>query len=164
MNAPRRKDDMVPIREHIEELLRSHREHLESLIVAQGRRFEDLRIADQRALEAAFAAADKAVQTAFASADKAVHVALEGQKERSQQQDAGMERRLNLLNELRTGVATNEQMAGAVRRIDDLKERIDKAEAREQGRSGGLKDYIGWIIAALTVASSVIGFALLLRK
>lgn len=75
-----------------------------------------------------------------------------------------LDKRLDLLNELRGDVATRDQLAALDVRFQEVKTRIDKLEASSQGRSGGLKDYIGWIIAALTVVSAFIGFAVMLRK
>jgi len=92
-------DDSVPLREHLERLL-----------LEQGRRFDDLRAADKTALEAAMTAADKAVRAALEAAKEAV-VKAEG----------AVSKQLALLNELRTGVATDAQLNALAEKVDAVR-------------------------------------------
>jgi len=65
------------------------------------------------------------------------------------------DKRLDLLNELRTGVATKEELNSLSIQIQDLKARIDKSE----GGGAGIQKFIGWIIAAI----AIIGFIISIR-
>jgi hypothetical protein len=133
-------DDAVPLREH-----------LERLIADQARRFDDLRAADKTALDAALTSADKAVRAALDAAEKAVVKA-----------EISTNDRLELLNELRKGIATSAELNALNDKVADLKARVDKSEAQGTGRAGGLKDYIGWIAAVVAIAGTII--SLLVRR
>jgi hypothetical protein len=138
-------DDSVPLREHLEKLIEDLRRHFDAAMVAQARRFDDLRAADKTALDAAFASSDRAIQAAFESRAAAVRVALEAN-----------EKRLDGLNELRKDVAMSVEVRAVDAKADRVEKAFDKLEAKMEGRAGGLKDYIGWIVAAVTVAGAVI--------
>lgn len=153
-------DDSVPLREHLEKLIDDLRRHFEASVAGQAKRFDDLRAADKTALDAAFASSDRAIQTAFASSAAAVHTALEAN-----------EKRLDGLNELRDGVAMTIEVKALELQILRNEKAIDKLEAKFEatasvavGRAGGLKDYVGWIVAAVTVASTIIGWVMLARR
>lgn len=136
----------------------------ERLIVAQSKRFDELREADYKAIAAALASADKAVaaalETVRASASQADSVA----ERRLVEAKADLEHRLDALNKLKETMATKADLQITSSRLEDVRSSVDKMEAREVGRAGGLKDYIGWIVAAVTIVSALVGFALLLRR
>lgn len=166
---------IITVREHLELEIAAQAKHLESIIqnqarqlelqiIAEVRRIEDLRAATDLRYMQLRGADELALRAALVSAEKAVQAALEAAKEAVLKAEVATEKRLSLLNELRSGVATREQMQALEQRIADLKERVDKNEAAMAGRAGGLKDYIGWILAAVTVISALIGFAVMLRR
>jgi hypothetical protein len=142
----------------------SLRDHLERMISDLAKRFDEARAADAMLSLQLRETQQTAVDAALVSAEKAVNAALDAAKEAVLKAEVATEKRLQLLNELRNGVATREQMTALEQRLSDVKERIDKMDAGIAGRAGGLADYIGWIVAAITVISAIVGFALLLRK
>jgi hypothetical protein len=134
------------------------KEHFEALRASDELRSLQLREAQQIALTAALASAEKAVQTALLAAKEAVVKA-----------EIATEKRLEGLNELRQGVATKDALDAMDRRLNELKETvalqsttIATITAAQSGRSGGLKDYIGWIVAAVSIISAL--WAILIRK
>lgn len=179
-------DDAVPLREHLEGLIKAQRDYFDATITALAKRYDEARAGDKMALDAAFASAGKAVDAALTSADKAVRTALEGQKAEALRSDDATEKRMIGLNELRRDVAMTAdvkavkdtaaaelksvrdtvavELSALIDKVGDLKTRADKESARDEGRAGGLKDHIGWIVAAVTVISALVGWALLLRK
>lgn len=138
-------DDSVPLREHLEKLIEDLRSHFDAALAAQIKRLDDLRITDKVALDAAFASRREALEAALKDQNERTRVALQAN-----------EKRLDALNELRKDVA----MSVEVKAVDTKVERVDKdfnkLEARLDGRAGGLKDYLGWILAAIAVAGFVV--------
>lgn len=166
---------VITVREHLELEIAAQAKHLESIIQNQARQLELQIIAEVKRLEDLRAATDLrymqlrgadelALRAALVSAEKAVQAALEAAKEAVLKAEVATEKRLSLLNELRSGVATREQMQALEQRLSDIKERVDKNEATILGRSGGLKDYIGWILALVTLAGFVVAMVMLGRK
>jgi hypothetical protein len=140
------------------------REHIESLIVAMGTRFDALRAADELRYQQLRAGDELALRAALTSAEKAVQTALNAAKEAVVKAEIATEKRLEGLNELRQGVATKDALDALDMRLQDLKESVTQIHASQVGRASGLKDYVGWIVAAVTIISALVGFALLLRK
>jgi hypothetical protein len=91
---------------------------------------------------------DRAFAAISAEKDKALAAALIAVKEENRKTELGAEKRFELLNELRSGVATKDQMEALEKRFDEIKARLDKGE----GRSEGYSKFIGWIVAAVAVA------------
>jgi len=108
-------------------------------------RYQQLREKEQTAISAALLAAKEAVQTALLAAKEAVVKA-----------EVATERRLEGLNELRQGVATKDQLDSITIRLDEVKERIGRIESIQIGRSGGLKDYMGYILFFIAIAGFII--------
>jgi len=132
------------------------KEHFEALRAADELRSLQLREAQQIALTAALASAEKAVQTALLAAKEAVIKA-----------EIATEKRLEGLNELRQGVATKDSLDALDRRLNETRETVALQAttlaamgAAQSGRAGGLKDYIGWIVAAAAVLSIVLSVVL----
>jgi len=92
--------------------------------------------------EALLAAADLRYEQRFSATEGAISKA-----------ETSLDRRISLLNELRGGVATREQLEAAVQRIEDLTGRLNRSE----GRSGGIQQ--GWIVlvGAVTIAGVIGG-------
>lgn len=84
------------------------------------------------AINAALLAAEKAVTKAETAADK----------------------RFELLNELRVGVATKEQVEALEKRLNEMAARLDRAEGRSGGFSGAwvaLVGAVGMVVAVATL-------------
>lgn len=120
------------------------------------RQLDDLRsMLDERyrtqteALKAAFAAQETAVGAALLSQEKAVTKA-----------EVAADKRFDLLNELRVGVATKEQVDALDKRISEITDRINRTE----GRSGGLSAGWGYLVGAVGLASTVILLVITLTK
>jgi hypothetical protein len=113
-------------------------------------RFDDLR----RSLDERYSSQVKAVEDALKAQQTAVQAALLAQKEQSAKGDIADEKRFDLLNELRTGVATKEQIEALEKLITDLTSRVDKKE----GHSGGV--HAGWLIFTSAVGVIAIIYAM----
>jgi hypothetical protein len=96
--------------------------------------FDALRAADQTAVQAALAAQEKAIIKAEAAA----------------------ERRFELLNELRQGVATKEQLQALEKEMAAITERLTRGEGQKQGS----EVTIGKIIAIVGISITVLGFVM----
>jgi phosphopantetheinyl transferase (holo-ACP synthase) len=125
------------------------REHIEALRVADDVRYQQRFDSQQDALNAALLAAKEAVQTALLAAKEAVIKA-----------EVATENRLTLLNELRSGVATKEQMDAMAERLSDIKERQDRLE----GRSAGLSDGMKVLISIVGLVIALVGLYLTFHK
>lgn len=112
----------------------------------------DTRLADLRTtLDERYSMQVKAVDDALKAQQTAVQAALLAQKEQSAKSDIADEKRFDLLNELRTGVATKEQVEALEALIIALTSRVDKNE----GHSGGIN--AGWVylVAAIGVIATI---------
>lgn len=138
----------------------STRAYLERAINDQAKRFEEARASDTMLSLQLRETQKIAVDTALVSAEKAVNTALDAAKEAVLKAEVSTEKRLSLLNELRNGVATKEQMNALEQRLSDIKERVDKSEALRTGRTNGLHDYMGYVLFAITL----IGFFLMYSR
>jgi len=124
------------------------RQHVEALAKAERRRLRDLREADERRTAEYRAQALAQIHAAAVADRDRVALALES-----------LQKQLAGLNELRKGVATSDQVAALDKLIDETRDRVGKIESIGIGRAGGLKDYVGWIVAAVTVCGGVVGIA-----
>lgn len=138
-------DDSVPLRQHLEKLIDDLRLHFDASITAQAKRFDDLRAADNDRITAAFTARREALEAALKDQTERTHVAL-----------VANEKRLDALNELRKGVAMTVEIQAVDTKVDRVEKGFDKLESKLEGRSGGLKDYIAWILAAVAIAGFVV--------
>lgn len=105
---------------------------LKQLMDERKEHLKELRVADQRAIDAALVSQEKAIVKAENAA----------------------ERRFELLNELRDGVATKEQVEALDKVMDGLASRLDRIE----GRSGGLNASWGYLIGGVGLIAAVVGF------
>lgn len=122
---------------------------LMALMDERDRRYEQRYEASQKALDAALLSADRAVQAALLAAKEAVTKA-----------ELSADKRFELLNELRTGVATTEQIEAVEKIVADLSKRIDQRE----GRSGGQSALYGWLVGGAGLIVSVIIMANVLSR
>ena len=83
------------------------------------------------------------IEKILAEHDKALEAALES-----------LNQRLSLLNELRGGVATKEEVKALEKVIDDLKASRDKTE----GKYAGVRELIAWVLAAIAIAGFIIKY------
>ncbi len=79
--------------------------------------------------------------------DKALAAALVAVKEEGRKTEIAAEKRFDLLNELRAGVATKDEVKALEKVVDDLRERGDIGK----GKSMGINAMIGWIIGGATI-------------
>jgi ferritin-like metal-binding protein YciE len=89
---------------------------------------------------------DKALQAALAAAERA-----------SSKTEVAAEKRFELLNELRAGVATREQLEALEKIVDEVKDQM----TRQQGRGAGLN--AGWVylLGALAAVGTIVSILLL---
>jgi uncharacterized protein YlxW (UPF0749 family) len=102
-------------------------------------------------MESRFVAAELATQLALSAAEKAREKA-----------ELSTENRLTLLNELRSGVATAEQLNNVIERINEVKDRVSRIEAQGAGRGDSWKyiiSAIGALFTILAIASLIISLS-----
>lgn len=119
--------------------------HIKTLYAESDLRYQQRYDAQQRALDAALLAAKEAVQAALAAAKEAVAKA-----------ELSADKRLELLNELRTGVATTEQLEALEKVVTELSKRLDRSEGHSQGLSAGWAYLLAGIGAVATVIAVVL--------
>lgn len=107
---------------------------LRQLVDERKEHLKELRAADQRAVDAALVAQEKAIIKAENAA----------------------ERRFELLNELRGGVATKEQVEALDKVVDGITSRLDRIE----GKSTGLNAGWGYLVGGLGAIATIIGVIL----
>lgn len=111
--------------------IESLKEHFEKLIATQQVHFENIQ----------------------AEKDKALTAALIAVKEENRKTEVAAEKRFELLNELRSGVATKDQLQALEKMVDDLKTSRDKGD----GKGDVLAKFGGWIAAAIL---AILGYLL----
>jgi hypothetical protein len=124
-------------------------EHLRQLMDERDHRYEQRYAASEKALAAALLSADRAVQAALAAAKEAVTKA-----------ELSADKRFELLNELRAGVATTEQIEALEKIVAELAKRLDRAEGAGAGRTA----MYGWIIAAVGTVATVMTVIILATR
>lgn len=101
---------------------------------------------------------DRRYQERFEASEKAVQAALASAKEAVLKAEMSVDKRIELLNELREGVATAEQLEALEKIVAELAKRLDRAEGAGQGRGA----MFGWMIAAVgamvTIMTAVLIF------
>jgi predicted nucleic acid-binding Zn-ribbon protein len=115
--------------------------NLRTLIDERDVRYQQRYDASQKALDAALLAADRAVRAALQAANEAVA-----------KTESASDKRFELLNELRSGVATEDQLEALKAVVTALTDRINRAE----GRIGGARENRTGIYAALTALGVVV--------
>jgi chromosome condensin MukBEF ATPase and DNA-binding subunit MukB len=118
--------------------------HLHELMDERDRRYEQRYEASQKALEAALLAADRAVQAALLAAKEAV-----------QKAELSADKRFELLNELRSGVATMAQFEALEKIVIDLSKRMNVNSGRSSGYDASWKLFT----ALAGLAGLVLGLA-----
>lgn len=118
---------------------------LKALMDERDTRYQQRYDAQQKALDAALLAAKEAVQAALLAAKEAVLKA-----------ELSADKRLELLNELRTGVATTEQLEALDKVVTSLSKRLDLTEGRSMGRGATW----GYLVAGISLLTAVLAFLL----
>jgi hypothetical protein len=116
------------------------RAHIEARLTDLRLLLDERYFTQTKALDAAFVAAEKAVQTALASAEKAVTKA-----------EGSVDNRLELLNELRSGVATTGQIEALEKEIAGLQ----AWRAMTEGHSKGISTSWAILLGVLGLAVAV---------
>jgi hypothetical protein len=88
--------------------------------------------------------------------DKALAAALIAVKEENRKTEVAAEKRFELLNELRSGVATREQLDALEKVVDDLKSSRDTGQGKGVGVGQGWAMATGVVLFAIAVAGFVI--------
>ena len=115
-------------------------EFLRILMDERKEHLKELRVADQRAIDAALVAQEKAIVKAENAA----------------------ERRFELLNELRDGVATKEQLESLEKVTIDLKDRLNLTEGSSKGAQQTKSNQV-LIIGAAASVLAILGAVFALR-
>jgi hypothetical protein len=96
----------------------------------------------------------------FADSDKAIQAALAAQEKAIIKAEAAAERRFELLNELRQGVATKEQLELVEKLVQGLTDRMNRSEGQDNG-SLATK---GSMYAAIAAVGVILGILMLLAR
>lgn len=89
--------------------------------------------------------------------DKALNAALIAVKEEGKKTEIAAEKRFDLLNELRSGVATKEQLESLEKLVEDVKDRLTRSEGKGAGSSAS------WGILVTVISISIAVISLLSR-
>lgn len=92
----------------------------------------------------------------LAEKEKALAAALIAVKEENRKTEMAAEKRFELLNELRSGVATKDQLQALEKVVEDLKTKSDKGE----GKAMGIGQMIAWIVGASTVIGTILSLVI----
>lgn len=100
------------------------------------------------------------IEALLTEKDKALEAALVAVQEENRKTELGAEKRFDLLNELRDGVATKEHLEALEKIVDDLKDRVGKIENIKQGANESRTG----IYAAIATVGVVLGIIVLLAN
>lgn len=89
--------------------------------------------------------------------DKALAAALIAVKEENRKTEVAAEKRFELLNELRSGVATKDQLVALEKMVDDLKTSRDKGDGRGSGMD---KMWAGILVIVSALVGATISYLL----
>ena len=95
--------------------------------------------------------------------DKALAAALVAVKEENRKTEIAAEKRFDLLNELRQGVATAEQLEALEKLMGALSQRLTRLESSLAGRTQGTDKTLGYIMMAFVVVNIIIGLIVAFR-
>ena len=101
-------------------------------------------------------ASQKALDAALLSADRAVQAALQAAKEAVTKAELSADKRFELLNELRTGVATSDQLEALEKVVATLTRRVDTAEGHTAGGTDKQRGLYAALAAAVALISIVV--------
>jgi hypothetical protein len=116
-----------------------------------------------KAVDAAFLAQQTAMQTALTAADRAVQAALQSAKEAVTKAETAANDRFVLLNELRSGVATTEQLEGVEKQIVALDKRLTLREGHREGGQQQIIDrraQVASVVAVVLLILTVVAFVI----
>src|SRR5688500_8679557 len=148
------------LRAYFDTRLDAQRDVLREQDAAAMRALTDLRLMlDERyatqtkALDAAFNAQQLAMQTAIASSDRAVQTAMQAEARAASKAEVAADKRFELLNELRGGVATTNELDSLAKQVAALESRLDRTEGRGAGLSAGWIYLLGAVAAVGTIVT-----------
>jgi hypothetical protein len=98
------------------------------------------------------------IEKILAEKEKALSAALIAVKEENRKTEDGAEKRFELLNELRSGVATKDQITALEKVVDELKTSRDTGHGRGAGLSDGWKYFLGAITLILAIVATYAAF------
>ncbi len=159
----RRPQPRVDVLMHVMAAVEALDDRMSSTIDERDRRYQERYEASVKALDAAFLAADKAVQAALAAQEKGTQAAMVAAKEAVTKAELAGEKRFELLNELRIGVATKDEIQALEKLVNAVKEEVVGLRQRGAGVSasvammmglGGLVVTIIGVAVAIVVAST----------
>lgn len=96
----------------------------------------------------------------FSDSDKAVQAALQAAKEAVIKAETAADKRFELLNELRDGVATKEQLEAVEKLVGGLADRINRTE----GASDGSRVTKASFYATIGIVGTILGILVLLSN
>jgi hypothetical protein len=111
-----------------------------------------------RRYEQRYAAQVRAVDAAFLAQQTAMRADLAAQKEAVTKAENAADKRFELLNELRSGVATKEAHEALEKRVNELAARLDKTEGRSTGLNAGWVYLLGAVAAMGTIVSLILAY------
>jgi hypothetical protein len=138
------------------------RQHIDIVLAERELRYEQRFQASQVALQAALTADRALVQAALAAQEKSTQAAMVAAKEAVGKTERDAEKRFELLNELRAGVATSQQFDALEKMLNELRTEVVGMRQRGVGVSaswammlglGGLILTIIGVAVAIVVAS-----------
>jgi len=97
------------------------------------------------------------IETILVEKDKALIAALVAVKEENRKTEDAAEKRFDLLNELRQGVATTEQLDSQEKVVSVLSTRLTKLESLLTGKTSGSDKTLSYIMMAMVAVSIIVG-------
>ena len=137
-------------------------DHVRALLAEKDLRDQQRYDAQTKAVETAMAAQQTAMRAALDAADKFNAMILSAQKEAVTKAEIAADKRFDLLNELRMGVATHEQMEALEKVVTVMRDEVTGMRQRSAGVSaswammmglGGLIITVVGVAVAIFVAS-----------
>lgn len=133
-------------------------DHVRALLAEKDLRDQQRYDAQTKAVETAMAAQQTAMRAALDAADKFNAMILSAQKEAVTKAEVAADKRFDLLNELRMGVATHEQMEALEKVVTVLRDEVTGLRQRSAGVSSSLAMMMGLgglVITIVGVAVSI---------
>ena len=89
--------------------------------------------------------------------DKALEAALVAVKEENRKTEKAAEKRFDLLNELRQGVATSEQLQALEKVLGAVNDRLTRLESTLAGSAKGSDKTLGYMMMVLVAVNVIVG-------
>jgi len=121
-------------------------------VISLRRHFEALLAQKELRDQQRYDAQTKAVETAMAAAEKFNAAILAAQQDAVNKANVSDDKRFDLLNELRVGVATREQVEALEKIVSALSERV----GRSAGSGAGMTQALTFVLAAAAVLVAIL--------